>query len=328
MRLSDRRKAGNRSIKEAVDTLPAGICYFSGTGMVKLCNKQMLRLYRSLAQSDLQTLSELRSALADCDGNTGIIRLHGQKPLYMFPDGKVWKYSESTVTAKDGTYAEALFNDVTELYEKQLELEKQIHKLRQMSHQIKELSENAAEAAREREILTAKTRIHAQMSENLTMMRQTLTAQSSRKAQDAAVKAMKRTVSFIMTDSEDAGRDSCFDEFLQTASNSGVTVIMDGTLPGRQEIREVFVIAMRECLTNCVRHGEADELHIVLSEENGNAICKITNNGTPPKGEITPQGGLKNLHRHVTNCGGEMIIRCIPEVEVIITIPVAEEDRP
>ena len=41
------------SVKEAMDLLPSGICYFTTSGSVKLCNLQMYRLFRSLAQKDL-----------------------------------------------------------------------------------------------------------------------------------------------------------------------------------------------------------------------------------------------------------------------------------
>ena len=258
-----------------------------------------------MAQSDLQTLAELRQALEKCDENTAVSRLPGRRQVYLFPDGKAWKYTENVVAARDGnTYTEALFSDVSELYEKQLELEEQIRKLKQMAAKIRELSQTATTAAKGREVLATKTRLHTQMGENLTVMRQTLFASSTKKAQDAAARAMRKTVRFLMADSEAAGMDTDFDEFMQTAANSGVTVYIDGTLPKRQEPHEVFVIAMRECLTNSVRHGEADELRITLREENGSWLCGITNNGTAPKGEIKPQGGLKNLQRHVENCGG------------------------
>ena len=322
-----RKKPNRKSIKEAADTLPAGMCYFSEAGMVKLCNRQMFRLYHSMTQSDLQTLAELQQALAGCDENTDVSRLPGRKQVYLFPDGRVWKYTENAVKARDGnTYTEALFSDVTELYEKQLELEAQIQKLKQMACKIRELSENAVAAAKEREILAAKTRLHVQMGENLTLMRQTLLTSSSKKAQDAAALAMGKTVRFLMAESEAVGIDQSFDEFLQTAASSGVTVSIDGKFPAQQEILEVLVIAMRECLTNCVRHGEADEMYIELLEENGGIVCNITNNGTVPEGEITPHGGLKNLQRHVANCGGEMIIRCTPEFSLSITIPERKEE--
>lgn len=330
MRLSHKIKKLNRgSIKEAADTLPAGVCYFSESGVVKLCNRQMLKLYRFIAHRDLQTLAELRQALASCDTHTAVRRLPERKQVYLFPNGRVWNYTESTVTVKDGhTYTEALFSDVTELYEKQLELEEQIRKLRQMACKIRELSENAVAAAREREILAAKTRLHAQMGENLTVMRQTLLSASPRKAQDAAALAVRKTVQFLMADSEESAADAGFEEFLQTAAGSGVTVRLEGTLPERQALREVLLIAMRECLTNCVRHGEADALWIDLSEQSGNTVCRITNNGTVPEGGITPHGGLKNLQRHVANCGGEMTIRCSPAFSLTVTLPTGEEEKP
>jgi len=50
------------SIKEALDTLPMTVCYFLPSGMVKLCNKQMERLFRVLANMDLQYYGELAKA--------------------------------------------------------------------------------------------------------------------------------------------------------------------------------------------------------------------------------------------------------------------------
>ena len=324
-----RKKPNRGSIKEAADTLPAGIGYFSDSGIVKLCNRQMFRLYHTMTQSDLQSLAELRQALDACGEDTAVARIPGRKRVYRFPDGRVRKYTENTIAAADGrAYTEAVFSDVTELYEKQLELEEQIRKLRQMAAKIRELSENAVTASKEREVLAAKTKIHAQMGENLTVMRQTLFTASSRKVQDAAARAMRKTVQFLMADSEESGADSGFTEFLQTAANSGVTVRIDGTLPERPEIHELFVIAIRECLTNSVRHGEADELRLVFSEKDGCAVCEISNNGVAPKGEITPHGGLKNLQRHVANCGGEMVIRARPAFSLTISVPEREEDTP
>lgn len=67
------------SVKQAFDLLPSGICYFSPSGAVKLCNMQMHRLFRTLAQSDLQTLDELNDALENCDSCSDIIRLSDDK---------------------------------------------------------------------------------------------------------------------------------------------------------------------------------------------------------------------------------------------------------
>ena len=38
------------SIKEAMNVLPIGICYFMDDGMLKLCNEQMYRLFQTLTE--------------------------------------------------------------------------------------------------------------------------------------------------------------------------------------------------------------------------------------------------------------------------------------
>lgn len=48
------------SIKEGFDDLPAAVCYFTPDGIIRLCNRQMFRVYRALSGRDLQSLEELR----------------------------------------------------------------------------------------------------------------------------------------------------------------------------------------------------------------------------------------------------------------------------
>ena len=36
------------SIKEGFDDLPAAVCYFTPDGIIRLCNRQMFRVYRAL----------------------------------------------------------------------------------------------------------------------------------------------------------------------------------------------------------------------------------------------------------------------------------------
>ena len=47
------------SIKEGFDDLPAAVCYFTPDGIIRLCNRQMFRVYRALSGRDLQSLKEL-----------------------------------------------------------------------------------------------------------------------------------------------------------------------------------------------------------------------------------------------------------------------------
>ena len=51
-----KEKVSQNSIKEALNLLPVGICYFTLNGTIKLCNSQMYRLFRTLAQKTCKNL--------------------------------------------------------------------------------------------------------------------------------------------------------------------------------------------------------------------------------------------------------------------------------
>lgn len=145
------------AVKEALDTLPSAVCYFTAAGNVKLCNTAMCDLIRKITQNDLQTLDELNEALDSCNQNTGVIR---EGNLFLFPDGHAWQYSVDKVTAVDGRiYTEAVLSDVTELYEKRQKLQRQSRELKKMYRELKILSANVLEMTREEEILNLKSRL-------------------------------------------------------------------------------------------------------------------------------------------------------------------------
>lgn len=55
----------NYSVKEALDHLPDGICFFNKNGTLILCNHQMYRVFLDLTGKDLQSLQELRAFLEE-----------------------------------------------------------------------------------------------------------------------------------------------------------------------------------------------------------------------------------------------------------------------
>ena len=112
---------------------------------------------------------------------------------------------------------------------------------------------------------------------------------------------------------------------MRDASTIGVKVEMAGELPKQEEIYRIFVIAMRECLTNGVRHADATALYVTARQDGNNITLRITNNGKPPESVIVPRGGLLNLHRLVSNLGGTMEIQWSPAFTLIIVMPVEKE---
>ena len=313
------------SIKQALDMLPSGICYFTPFGNVKLCNRQMDSLFRTIAQSDLQTLAELRDALSDCDACSGVICLSKERQTYLFPDGKAWRFRQTELKASDGAfYTEAVFSDVTELYHKNLELKAQIKQLNAISRELKWLSDNALILTREKEVLSAKTKLHDDMGAGLIAIRHILN--NNRTEEEAnAVDLFRRAVSAIKYDNAYPRGCGELDRFLQDAEAIGIKVNLSGELPEPEELRRVMILAMRECLTNSVRHAGATTIHIAV-EKNGDGISlKITNDGRPPETEVVPKGGLLNLYRHIMDCGGTMEIQSKPVFVLTVVLPAIKE---
>lgn len=324
-----RREKGQRlnrnSVKEAMDQLPSGICYFTTSGAVKLCNLQMSRLFRSLAQKDLQTLGELREALEGCGPDTGVICLSKELQSYLFPDGRVWRYRQSRVTDETGTpYTEAVFSDLTQQYHRELELKKQTRELEEISRTLRSLSDNVQILTREKEVLAAKTRLHDQMGAALTAVRQTLLHPGAA-GTDRAVRLLRQAVSAVKNDNEYPPEKDELSRFIQDAGAVGVRVTLSGALPEQENLAFVFLLAMRECLSNGVRHAGATELWVAITQGDGAVSIRITNNGAPPQREIVPKGGLHNLYRCALDCGGRMEIQSTPSFALTVTLPQEKE---
>ena len=320
-----RQSLSRDSIKQALDMLPSGICYFTPSGSVKQCNMQMHILFRTIAQSDLQTLAELQDALSDCDACSGVIRLSQERQTYLFPDGKAWRYRQTEVKAEDGAlYTEAVFSDITELYNKNLELKAQIKRLKAISRELKWLSDNAQILTREKEVLSAKTKLHDDMGAGLIAIRHILNNNQTEEAANA-IELFRRAVSAIKYDNAYPQGRSELDRFLHDAEAIGVKVNLSGELPEQEELRRVMILAMRECLTNSVRHAGATAIHITVEKKGDSVSMKITNDGRPPETEVVPKGGLHNLYRHIMDCGGTMEIQSKPSFALTVVLTVIQE---
>ena len=309
------------SIKEAVDTLPMALCYFLPSGMVKLCNKQMEMLFHFLTNTDLQCYNELVQALENCGKTTAVKKLEDEDNTFLFPDGRAWYYSESIIKTKDAkTYTEVLFTDVTSLYNKGMELKKQAKQLHKHALDLKELSDNVLIIARENEILTAKTKLHDQMGAGLIAIRQFLLHGKNQEEVTAVLHPLRRAVSMIKYDVKEEGANELA-ELIHDAKVIGVNIELKIETKKWKDLKYVFILAMRECLTNALKYADATVLRCNIKEKDECIVLNVTNNGKVPTEEIKPKGGLKNLLRIVNNFGGSMRILSKPSFILTITIP-------
>lgn len=309
------------AVKEALDTLPSAVCYFTAAGNVKLCNTAMCDLIRKITQNDLQTLDELNEALDSCNQNTGVIR---EGNLFLFPDGHAWQYSVDKVTAADGRiYTEAVLSDVTELYEKRQKLQRQSRELKKMYRELKILSANVLEMTREEEILNLKSRLHDQMNMGVAAIRQILRQNTTSEENAAAIAQFRRAIQVLQE--ENAYPQDDIAEFIRDAEVSGIRVEITGDFPEEKEVLHLLLPVLREACVNAARHADASVLYIT-AERNSNAVrLLLANDGRQPQQEVIPRGGLVDLGRMLAEAGGKIEIQSQPQFLLTVTLPIGTE---
>jgi len=310
---------GRNCVKQAMDLFPCAVCYFAPSGDVKLCNLQMHRLFHRLAQKELQTLTDLTQALDDCDERSGIIRLSDVRQTYLFPDGKVWRYSQSEITANGKLYTEALFADVTELYEKNLELHRQTAQLQKISEELKQLSDNVQTLAEERETLTAKTKLHDSMGSGLLAVRRILQQKTDSTENDAAVMQFRRAVEVLQEENSSPQYDVT--EFIRNAAVSGIRVEITGELPRGKDTLRLLLPILREACVNAARHADATALYVAAEQTAEAYVLRIKNDGRQPEHEVIPRGGLADLGKRIAEAGGSMDIQSQSAFVLTVILP-------
>ncbi|SFQ15759.1 hypothetical protein SAMN05216343_12718 [Oscillibacter sp. PC13] len=309
-----------RMSKDAFDNLPSGVCFFDRNGIVTLCNRQMHRLIFALTGRDLQSLYELRE-LMNGSPRQGL----RDGDVFLPEGGGAWRFSEEHIeTAKGGHYTQIVASNVTELYQKQKELERDNRQLEEAGTRLRRLSANITAVIREEEILSMKMRVHDDIGRSVIATRQLL--RQNRPAGELDLSAWKSAIRLLKRDSESAKDKDALDQIMDAAAGIGIKVHIDGELPSDTAAAYLLLTAMRECATNAVRHALATELYVKLNSGDGVAAARITNNGRPPGGEITEGGGLGSLRVRMEKAGGEMLVRCTPVYELTVFVPLAKEE--
>lgn len=309
------------AVKEALDTLPSAVCYFTAAGNVKLCNTAMCDLIRKITQNDLQTLDELNEALDSCNQNTGVIR---EGNLFLFPDGHAWQYSVDKVTAADGRiYTEAVLSDVTELYEKRQKLQRQSRELKKMYRELKILSANVLEMTREEEILNLKSRLHDQMNMGVAAIRQILRQNTTSEENAAAIAQFRRAIQVLQE--ENAYPQDDIAEFIRDAEVSGIRVEITGDFSEEKEVLHLLLPVLREACVNAARHADASVLYITVERKSNAVRLLLTNDGRQPQQEVIPRGGLVDLGRMLAEAGGKIEIQSQPQFLLTVTLPIGTE---
>lgn len=317
-----KREINEWSVKEAIDDLPMGLCFADATGRVILCNRKMEVLSHVLTDNHPQTLSSITGALAQLPPDSGVTALADVPDCFRFPDGRVYRFSRDELTGEGlRGYVQLSAHDETEIYEGNARLRENNAQLERVNCRLRKMYERMADDVREKESLDLKVYLHDTLGSSLLTVQDVKNSASSQVRQK--LEKLKEAVGMLS-----ASRPSIrgtFEEAQRKAEQMGVRVTLNGYIPPDTEIERLVTAAVRECVTNCIRHAGGDAVYVTVTERSAIFRATITNNGEAPKGEITEGSGLSSLRRSVEASGGEMYISHKPTFSLTLYLARKED---
>lgn len=314
----ERRYHGNTidksSIKEGVDQISSGLCFYIKGGRVILANSRMNALCHTIAGHALQDAQAFWKTLSGGEVQPGVKRLaFGLYPCFRLPDGTVWSFAREELegfiqlTAADTTQQQALTD---ELRDKNLDLAA-------LNLRLRRHGENVDELARSRERLETKVRIHGELGQALLAARRYLLDETN---QEPPVDIWRRNIAMLRKEMESRKAEDPMQILRKAADSAGVQLNILGQMPQDSEYRQFFLWAASEALTNAVFHAGARTLNVTLTETETDRSMRFTNDGTRPTKPVTEGGGLSSLRRKLESMGAAMGVESSPEFALTVTL--------
>ena len=292
-----------------------GICFADPNGRIILCNNRMRRLSFALCGHELQIKSDMENALSVPDRSVTV-----KDDCYILPDKTVWQFRTQNITVDgDDRWQQITAHNVTELYngyQKQEEINKE---LAEVNRKLRKMYARMEDDVKEKESLDLKVYIHDTIGRSLLTIRDII---DSGEDTERKLEALQNAIGMLA--SNRVTSVSTMDEVKRTARQLGVAVKIDGYLPRDTAAEALTVAAAKECVTNCIKHADGNEVYIRIAQRGERYDVTITNNGKIPTEPIKEGSGLSTLRRSIESSGGEMHISHNPRFALLITIPAKE----
>lgn len=304
------------SIKDGIDKISSGLCFYQNGGRIILVNHRMNELCFAIVGRDLQNAELFWHILSGGETKQDVERLSfGDHPSFRLADGTVWSFSHEKLhdihqlSAADTTQIQAVTD---ELKEKNIALAA-------LNFRLRKHGENVDELTRSKERLETKARIHSELGQALLSTRRYLLDEDGE--QNVPLDLWQRNIAMLRKEAVLKEEEQPLEMLSRIAVSTGIAIQIDGEFPQSVYVQKLFVQAAAETLTNAISHARAKTLYIKLDEtEHTYAVC-FQNDGKQPDGEITEGGGLSSLRRKIEQEGGEMQVHDSPVFSLTITLP-------
>lgn len=297
------------SVKECMDELPVGICFYWDGGLTKLTNRRMNSIACKLTGSGVM----------DAEAFQKFVFSGKEAPIIRTDDGTAYSFVHREDTLDGRMIHELLAFDVTQKYRLTEELREKQKKVQKINRRLKALNTSIQYIIMDRETLQIKIHIHDSFGKMLLMTRHFLAAPGQTDTKEM-LSLWQRNIALLKNEERESWQEPCFFS-LTHADSLGIRIELNGELPEDETLVSVADTAITVHVTNVLRHAEGDTAYISIEKTPEGYVMCFTNNGTPPCEPVKETGGLANLRRLTEKIGGAMTINSSPQFEMILHLP-------
>ena len=305
---------GTYMIKDALDTLSSGVIFANKNGQITYINSSMKKYLDDLNIRQHNRINKILSQLSELENTdrkiskNDIIISCNDKTLNF----KVKKdYSSQSIL-------QFVCNDISEEEKVIKELEETTNQLNMIQKDLQNTLRDINNIQKEKEILRLKGNIHDSMSQRLSILHCYII---ENKGED--IKQIKQLINSMLNEMYEVNEintSSRLDNLISSFALINVKLNIKGKLPKSTEQADFTVKVIRECATNAVKHGQANEINVSIKlNEDKKYHIVIDNNGLPIK-DIVEGNGLKSIKYQLSTLNGSMNIVSEPSfyIEFII----------
>ena len=330
-----KKNTSAKMIKKAIDSYPGGICFSALDGRVILVNEKMNKLMLELTGHTILNAKAAWEKLINFANNGKAEKLtqswlpkdtnneNGsthQQLFFRFSDSSIWRFE---LRFLDSNTVQVEASEITELYRLSEELYENTIRLQEIQKRQKALLDSIVEVNLNKEILAAKMHIHDELGHCLLATTKAMTEDSLAENADMLRKSWNSTIRDFSNISTvwTVPDSSLQSELMQVAELIGCKVIFSGKQPTQRKALQLLYAAIREALTNAVRHADATVLTVKIEQDEKSYHIEISDNGSVSVSSITEGNGLSALRQRLEQEGASLKVLCDKSVSLIVDIP-------
>ena len=349
------------SIKEAFDTLPKAISIFNQKGIPVLVNKQMHDLVGVITGKDFQSLDDIIGILnrnvrgADIkfinaeeenfeeihfeeihfehesikqpffeNANFETDLFGGESSLIKVKDKTIWQMKFRRFMFEGERYSEITANEITPIYHLTQQLQRKNRDLRAQKEKQEKLLKDMIQSKKEEEILNLKMDVHSKFGKAILSTQLFLENKHETSPIDIWKDVIQKSES--MEFEQEENNHFSLKQLIDVSQVFGCRILLDGELPKDDRMSYLIISAMREAITNAVRHAKADELKVTVCSDDSNIRVQIEDNSNLNITSIEETGGLRDLRKKIEQYGASMQVICQNGVKIMLVLPKVQKN--